>query len=78
MNIFFIGLKKDERVVLFLICFTFQIATAIENYAKGKPVVEVTKIARRKCPCGHGDCACGVGTSVTKADCPCECAGQCR
>ncbi|CAB3976553.1 Hypothetical predicted protein [Paramuricea clavata] len=55
-----------------------EIATAIENYSKGKPVVEVTKTARRKCACGHTDCVCGIATSITKADCPCECAGSCH
>ncbi|XP_028393633.1 migration and invasion enhancer 1-like isoform X1 [Dendronephthya gigantea] len=55
-----------------------EVATAIENYSKGKPVVEVTKIARKRCKCPHNDCACGVSTTVQKADCPCECAGQCH
>ena len=59
------------------LCFLIQIATAIESYSKGKPVVEVTKVARRKCRCSHTECVCGISISVQKADCPCECAGQC-
>ncbi|WP_395241640.1 SelT/SelW/SelH family protein [Salmonella sp. s51933] len=55
-----------------------EIATAIEQYVKGKPVVEVTKIAKRKCKCGHDDCVCGVSASIQKADCPCECSGECH
>ena len=60
------------------VMFCVQVATAIETYAKGKPVVEVTKTARRKCKCPHNDCVCGVSISIQKADCPCECAGQCH
>lgn len=54
------------------------VATAIEQYAKGKPMTEVTKVARRKCRCTHTDCVCGVSSGIPKSECPCECNGECH